>query len=73
MTRIDFWNIALLIELEFAKILLQRYIRILFGTSVPFRIMNKLFGNRLKRKISEEKRLLIRNIIECEAHRELIL
>lgn len=59
--------------IECVEILLQRYIRVFFGTSVTFRIMNKLFGNRLKKKISERKRLVIRNIIECEAHRELFL
>lgn len=58
---------------EFSEVFLQRYIRIFFGTSVLFRIINKIFKNKLKKKISEEKQLAIRNIIECEAHRELFL
>lgn len=58
---------------EFAQLMLQGYLRIFCGTSLPYRILNKLCGHRLKKKISEKRKLAMRNYIECEAHRELIL
>ena len=58
---------------EFAESMLQGYVRAFCGVSIFFRILNKLCGNKLKKKIGEDKRLAIRNFIECEAHRELFL
>lgn len=58
---------------EFADSMLQGYICTICGVSLPFRILNKLCSHRLKRKISQKRKLAIRNYIECEAHRELLL
>lgn len=58
---------------EFAETMIQRYICDVAGVSIPFRILNKLCGHRLKRKISKKRILAIRNYIECEAHRDLFL
>ena len=58
---------------EFANKMFQRYARTLSGTSLPFRIINKLCGHRLKKKISMNRKLAIRNYIECEAHKELLI
>ena len=48
------------------------------GKSVVFRALNKLSGGRfstwyMKNKYTEEQKLALRNVIECEAHRELAL
>jgi len=58
---------------EFAQRMLQGYLRIFCGTSLSYRILNKLCGHRLKKKVSEKRKLAMRNYIECEAHRELII
>ena len=58
---------------EFAEKMLQGYIYNVCGVSLPFRILNKLCGHRLKKKISKKRKLAISNYIECEAHRELLL
>ena len=58
---------------EFARKMIDRYIRTFCGESLPFKILNKLCGHRLKKKISEKRMLAIKNYVECEAHRELLL
>ena len=58
---------------EFAQSMRQGYIGTFAGRSWLFRIINKLCGHRLKKKISEKRKLAIRNYVECEAHRELLL
>lgn len=57
----------------FAERMLNGYIMSICGVSLFFKIMNKLSSQRLKRKISEKRSLVICNYIECEAHRELFL
>jgi len=50
------------------------YLRTFHGEGLIFRILNKLSGHKLVHKIySDETLLAIRNYIECEAHRELII
>lgn len=58
---------------KFADSMLHGYICTICGVSLPFRILNKLCSHRLKRKISKKRMLAIRNYVECEAHRELLL
>lgn len=59
--------------IEFARTMLQGYICAFTGRSFPFRVLNKLCGHRLKKRISQKRKLAIRNYIECEAHRELLI
>ena len=58
---------------EFALSMRKSYIGRICGTSLLFRIADKLCGRRLKRKLKRSQRLAIKNYIECESHRELIL
>ncbi len=58
---------------KFADKMYGGYLERICGVSLLFRIVNKLCGHRLKKKISEEKKLVIKNVIQCEAHRELFL
>lgn len=64
---------------EFADSMLEGYLSSFAGKkSLPFRICNKLSGYRLirrslKRKYGKTERLAIRNYVECEAHRELLI
>lgn len=64
---------------EFAKAYIDDYILMFSGKekSFMFRAMNKLLGHRLRGKFSKMYRnkygVEIKNFIECEAHRELIL
>ena len=64
---------------DFAKKTIDNYILALSGKSVnlPFRVINKLSGHRLQKKMAEQYRrklnVQIRNYIECEAHRELVI
>lgn len=64
---------------EFAKSMLQNYLLSLSGhRSIYFRAVNKLSGYKLipswlKRKYRKDNRLAIRNFVECEAHRELLV
>lgn len=60
--------------MDYAGECLETYLRILNGNSFWFRLVNKLSGGGLIYKIQKRKGLLnVMNIIECEAHRELIL
>ena len=64
---------------DFAKKTIDNYILTLSGKSVnlPFRVINKLSGHKLQKKMAEQYRrklnVQIRNYIECEAHRELLI
>lgn len=66
---------------QFAKEMQMYYLRALSATnskSLLYRIVNKLSGYRwgqwlITKKYSQRKLLAIRNLIECEAHRELLL
>ena len=60
---------------KFAREMYDSYLSRIYGVSLLFRIVNKLCGHRLKhkKKISEERKLMVQNIIRCEAHRELFL
>ena len=58
---------------EFALSKRKTYINRLCGVSPLFKIADKLCGHKLQRRIDKTQRLAIRNYIECEAHRELIL
>lgn len=64
---------------EFADGMRMNYLVTLGGKeSFLFRAINKLAGgvfrcSRLKRKYNKKQLLAIRNVIECEAHRELLL
>ena len=64
---------------EFAKSMLSVYLKALSGKeSILFRALNKITGNslrtrRLKRIYGKRQYLYIRNYVECEAHRELLL
>lgn len=58
---------------EFAMTMLQGYICTFVGRILLFRVLNKICGHRLKKRISQKRKLAIRNYIECEAHRELLI
>ena len=58
---------------HFAKKMYMQYVFTLSGSPLWFRIANKLCGHKLKLKLSKRQRLRLINIIECEAHRELML
>jgi len=57
---------------ELAEKLKNQYIGAIYGTSLIFRVLNKLTGYRLKRKISIKKMLILKNFTKCEAHQEII-
>ena len=57
---------------KFADSRIQYYLSVLNGDGFLARAINKLFGYRNKR-YSKKRLLQIRNYIECEAHREIIL
>ena len=64
---------------EFADSMLEGYLSTFAGKkSLLYRICNKLSGYHLikwplKRKYGKAERLAIRNYVECEAHRELLI
>ena len=60
---------------EFAKANIQEYLRKFSGLGrLFFSIDNRLFNGQLLKKIYNKKKLLaIRDYIECEAHRELVV
>lgn len=65
---------------KFARTMLDHYLFAFSGTrrSFCFRSINKLSGYRyskwlMKRKYKKQTLLAIRNYVECEAHRELLL
>ena len=64
---------------KFAKQYLNKYIVVLNGKkSIVFALVNKLFNNAIGKMIirffyPKRQKLLIKNYIECESHRELLL
>ena len=60
---------------EFAKKSIQKYLRRLNGSGKWLTYLDrKLFNNKLiEKRYNKQKLLSIQNIIECEAHRELLL
>lgn len=59
---------------DLAKLEFDNYITHLNGDNFFIRGLNKIFGHHLIKHFYSEKALLVlRNYIECEAHRELIL
>lgn len=58
---------------EFALSKRKTYINGLYGVNPFFKIADKLCGHKLQRRIKKPQRLTIKNYIECEAHRELML
>ena len=65
---------------QFSLSNIDNYLSILSGAKygLVFRILNKISGHKLKsyllsRKYNSQRRTIIQNCIECEAHRELII
>lgn len=64
---------------SFADSFVYEYLNAFYGKkSVLFRALNKLSGYRfnkwfMKRRFSKKDKIVIRNYIECEAHRELAI
>lgn len=64
---------------QFAEKMLENYLSAMSGfkRGFFFKVINKLMGHRLDKwrlnKYYRQKRMAIRNYIECEAHRELLL
>lgn len=66
---------------KFANSMIYNYLEAFTGRdqrNIFFRVVNKLsnyrYGQRkLRKKYGKEKRLAIRNFVECEAHRELLI
>ena len=64
----------------FADAMIERYLFAFSGIkrSFIYKVLDKLSGHRmtgyiLRKKYTKEKRLVMQNFIECEAHRELII
>ena len=59
---------------KFAAQMLNGYLEIFHGRNIISRILNKLFRHkRMTRIYSTTDLTAIQNIVECEAHRELVL
>lgn len=58
---------------KFARKMAQSYAMRIKPPSIFFRVVNKLCGHRLKYRLSENHLLSVKNIAECEAHRELFI
>jgi poly-gamma-glutamate capsule biosynthesis protein CapA/YwtB (metallophosphatase superfamily) len=59
---------------RFAAQMLNGYLTAFLGNNLLLRVLNKLSRNKLADKLhSKESLVRIRNYIECEAHRELVL
>lgn len=58
---------------KFADQMLNGYLEIFHGRRIISRILNKLFRHRrMKRIYSENDLITMQNIVECEAHKELL-
>jgi len=58
----------------FATSMFSNYLSILHGRNVFFRVLNKLSKHQYVKKLySKQSLTVIQNVIECEAHRELLL
>ena len=65
---------------EFANSMMDNYLFVISGMKKTFiyRVLNKLTGHRLtgwllQKKYNEERKLMLLNFVECEAHREVII
>ena len=59
---------------KFAAKMLNGYLTAFLGKNLLLRVLNKLSGNKLAEILHSNKSLVrIRNYIECEVHRELVL
>jgi len=64
---------------EFSELYIKKYLYAFSGKeSLLFRVVNRILKNRLRnvvleRKYKKKQFLAIRNFVECEAHRELLL
>ncbi|MBE6651194.1 MAG: CapA family protein [Ruminococcaceae bacterium] len=65
---------------EFSMTMIDGYLRILSGKKMclPYKVLNKLLKGKLlhfsmNRRFNKRKLLSVLNVIECEAHRELII
>jgi poly-gamma-glutamate capsule biosynthesis protein CapA/YwtB (metallophosphatase superfamily) len=59
---------------RFAEEMLNGYLAAFHGNNLLFRVLNKLSRHTLAPKLYTDKSLtVIRNFVECEAHRELVL
>lgn len=64
---------------EYAKESIDNYLLLLSGkkTSIAFRVFNRILGSRMRKKVTQKyikkTRYGLKNYIECEAHRELII
>ncbi len=59
---------------EYAKQMYSSYLASMHGNNLVFKVLNKISGHRFVHMLYSERSLLkIRNVIECEAHREMFL
>lgn len=58
---------------EFADSTIENYINTFSGVGFLFRVINKLCGHRLKKKVKKKRQYAMINYIECESHRELFV
>jgi hypothetical protein len=59
---------------KFAAEMLKGYLNAFHGNNLLFRVLNRLCRHKLTNNLYSDKSLtVIRNYIECEAHRELVL
>lgn len=59
---------------RFATQMISGYLTAFLGDNYFFRVLNKLSGHRLATKLHSNKSFIkMRNYLECEAHRELLL
>ena len=58
---------------EFAIKSITYYLNSIYRDNILIRILNKIFGNCLDKKINDRKRTMLINYFECESHRELIV
>ena len=56
---------------EFAMTMKENYIQTVCGVGIIFRIINKLSGHRLKKRVSLNRLMAIENYLMCESHNEL--
>lgn len=56
---------------EHAMSIKENYIQAVCGSGIIFRIIHKLLGHRLKKRVSINRLMAIENYLMCEAHNEL--
>ena len=57
---------------EYARDAEKNYLTNICGVSFAFRVIDKLYGHRLKFSVPRARRLSLKNYIDCEAHNELL-